>query len=175
MKNQFHLLFMTLLFLSFLHQNLHGQATGQKRPTNYYTWIKSMDKSYSRAGHLSDINDSTICINFIAKHETRSIKIEDINYLEFRKKGNEIKGFFTGVLAGILFGGMIGLVSGDDEKGFLRFTAAEKALMAGALLALPGGVIGGIIGSSKVKIPINGNQRNYKIQIKELEKYSYRY
>ena len=58
----------------------------------------------------------------------------------------------------------MGLASGDDDKGFIRFSAEAKAIGAGTFFSIPGALIGGIIGSAKVKIPINGNHRTMKNQ-----------
>jgi hypothetical protein len=109
------------------------------------------------------------------KFETTSINIEDINYLNFRKKGNEVNGLLLGALTGFVIGGFVGLVSGDDEPGWFSFTAEEKAVILGVLGTAPGLFIGGIVGSAKVKIPIKGNYENYKSQKKDIEQFRYLY
>lgn len=98
-----------------------------------------------------------------------------INYLEFRKKGNEVKGFLGGAITGMVIGGLIGIISGDDEDEFINFTAVEKAVILGVLFSVPGSVVGVIKGGAKFRIPITGNQKNYNSQRANLEKYMYKY
>ena len=78
-------------------------------------------------------------------------------------------------MTGFIVGGFVGLVSGDDEPGWFSFTAEEKALILGVLGTAPGAIIGGIVGSAKVKIPINGSFEKYKKQKKDIEKFRYLY
>lgn len=58
------------------------------------------------------------------------------------------KGIGIGVLVGAGSGVLIGLASGDDEEGFIRFSAEEKSLVAGLGLGLVGGVVGLIAGAA---------------------------
>ena len=53
-----------------------------------------------------------------------------------------------GALIGFVVGGLLGIVGGDDEEGFIKFTAEEKALGGGAFLGLVGAIIGLIVGLS---------------------------
>ena len=99
----------------------------------------------------------------------------DQDLLQFRRKGNEVNGFFLGALTGFVVGGFVGLVSGDDEPGWFSFTAEEKAVILGVLGTVPGAIIGGIVGSAKVKIPINGDYEKYKNQKKDIGQFRYLY
>ena len=54
-------------------------------------------------------------------------------------------------LIGLVVGGLIGILGGDDEEGFIRFTAEEKALGTGAILGIVGAVIGLIAGLSSTE------------------------
>jgi len=58
-----------------------------------------------------------------------------------------VKGLWTGALVGGGVGILVGFASGDDKKGFFRFSAAEKAAGAGLALGLWGGIIGGVAGA----------------------------
>lgn len=60
-----------------------------------------------------------------------------------------LKGFGIGFLVGGGLGALAGLASGDDKKGFIRFSAGEKAAGAGLTLGLLGGIIGGVVGSAQ--------------------------
>lgn len=78
-----------------------------------------------------------------------------------------------GTLSGFVVGGAIGLISGaDPPDSFFRFTAGENAILNGILLAFVGADIGGVIGSFKVKIPINGSINNYNRNKNRLRGYS---
>lgn len=131
-----------------------------------------MDKSYASRGNLKEIQDSLIYVDFIGKHGTKFIKVEDIKYLEFRKKGSLGAGVIIGGFIGLGIGRIIGYASGDDDNH--GFTKRDKAFILGWLCILPGAVIGGIIGSVKVTIPIYGSQNNYKNQKARMEKYKYK-
>jgi len=52
----------------------------------------------------------------------------------------------TGFLAGAGFGGLLGLASGDDESGFMSFSAGQKALMGGVVFGVAGAIIGTAVG-----------------------------
>lgn len=158
--------------------SFHGilaQSPVLKKEKVYFTWVKSMNGSYTRACFLTEAKDSSVSIMDRKKFEIKSVNIEDINYLNFRRKGSEINGFFLGALTGFVIGGFAGLVSGDDEPGWFSFTAEEKAVILGVLGTAPGAIIGGIVGSAKVKIPIKGNYEKYKNQKKDIEQFRYSY
>lgn len=170
MKKLFHILLMTFVVLSFSHPYLYSQNTNSKKPANYYTWVKSMDNSYSKVGYLTEINDSSISIMEKKDFKNKTIMIKDIKKLHFRKSNSESKGFLYGALAGFALGAIIGTLGEDDS-----FPIPLLALAGGITLAVPGTLIGGLIGSAKVNFPINGNQNNYNMQRAKLEKYKYSY
>lgn len=55
-------------------------------------------------------------------------------------------GISTGALGGFVIGAIIGLASGDDTQGWIRFSAGQKALMAGIGLGVTGTLVGLILG-----------------------------
>ena len=65
-------------------------------------------------------------------------------------------------------GGLIGLTRGDDAEQ----TAGQKAMVGGISLAIPGALVGLLVGAVKVVIPIEGNFSKYKERRRELQKYS---
>lgn len=177
MKKLIRILLMTILVLSLPIQNLQSQATGQKRPSNYHTWVKSMDNSIYK-GYLTLLKDSLVTIAKYNGRETKLIKVDDINSIKFRKDSKLVKGMIIGALAGFSIGGIIGLKRGDTPPGFHFFpplTAEQKALYFGTGLVIPGIIIGGIVCSKKIIIPINGSKENYNSQRAKLEKYKYKY
>lgn len=58
-----------------------------------------------------------------------------------------LKGAGIGFLIGAGVGAAMGLASGDDESGFISFSAEEKAVIAGVGLGVIGALLGGIIGA----------------------------
>ena len=63
-------------------------------------------------------------------------------------KGNFANGAIMGLVSGGAVGAIIGLAAGDDESGFLQFSAQDKAAMAGGLLGGVGLLFGAAIGAS---------------------------
>jgi hypothetical protein len=47
---------------------------------------------------------------------------------------------------GFVAGGLMGLASGDDKEGFIRFSAKDKAVIFGMFFGLTGGCLGGVGG-----------------------------
>ena len=102
------------------------------------------------------------------------MNIPNVKTIKFRRKGRIGRSIFHGALVGFVFGGIIGLISGDDDPdAWFRLTAEEKAAIGGVTLGLIGGSAGGIVGSFKIKIPINGNQKTYESRKRELTNYKY--
>jgi hypothetical protein len=58
------------------------------------------------------------------------------------------QGFFWGFGVGAVGGAAAGLVSGDDQSGFIRFTADEKALIGGVFFGMAGSLVGTVIGAA---------------------------
>lgn len=76
-----------------------------------------------------------------------------------------------GALTGFVVGALIGSPSGDDSSASLySLTAQEKIWYRGIALTVLNALIGGIVSAAKVKIPINGSQKNYKHQRDKLQK-----
>ena len=58
------------------------------------------------------------------------------------------RGAGLGLLAGAASGILIGVASGDDQSGFLAFTAGEKAAIYGIVLGAVGTIGGAVVGAS---------------------------
>lgn len=180
MKNPLHVLIMTIMLLPLLHQNLNSQTIPTKRPTNYRTYVKSMDNSICN-GYLTLLKDSFIIVAKYTSNEKNFFKVEDINNLQFKKGPNLGQGLFVGALAGFAIGSLIGIAIGDDKNAGGSFFkngglyAKDKAKIIGVISIFPGALIGAMASSATIKITINGNQDNYNSQRAELEKYKYKY
>ena len=84
-----------------------------------------------------------------------------------------------GAVSGMAIGVASGFIAGDDppcdDPFFCVPVSAEaKAIMIGVPAAVIGAGIGLIIGSLKVKIPINGKAKNFDMKKSQLERYSIR-
>ena len=66
------------------------------------------------------------------------------------------RGILIGAVTGFAIGGLIGILSGDDNPDEIYFasTAEEKAKEDAIILTISGGSIGAILGNVKVKISI---------------------
>ena len=102
-------------------------------------------------------------------------KIIDVNSIQkiyFREKGDIGRGIFYGAMTGFIAGAVSGLYDGDDEEDCaVCSTAKEKATFYGSVLSVPVALIGGIMGSGKIRIQINGDQNTYDSQKEVLLKY----
>lgn len=158
------------------HQVLLSQSTEQTNTGNYKAWVTLFYK-FSTPCYLSTLEDSIIGFYTIAKNEIMYFKVEEINTLGFRKEGNVGKGFLYGALAGCAIGVIVGI--NMDEYPLDVYgppsNSSERGLATGIAFAIPGALIGGLIGTAKVNIPIFGSQKNYNEQRAKLEKYKYSY
>ena len=156
----------------------------EKKFKIYKTWISfnKEPKVWNGAlGVLYEINDSSIIVsNSLVKkdYSTGNFKLSKINYnnidyVKLRAKNNVGKGALIGTISGLLIGGFLGYVSGDDNpEGLFAMTAGDKAVVAGVGLAICGAAIGALCGLIQIKIPINGNLENFNRNKNKLKKYT---
>ena len=98
--------------------------------------------------------------------------VSTIDKIKLRRKNKIGKSTGIGAAAGLVLGIATGYADGDDEPGFMSFSAEEKAT-GGAILFLPlGAGIGAGIGAIKHTIHINGNLQNYIEQKNDLLKFT---
>jgi len=152
----------------------------------YRAWLSLNSTPFKTKGVLYEVGDSSIIISSAlvmkdysaGSFQMAGFHINNIESIRIRRKNNIGKGILIGAMAGMAAGGLIGLISGDDppcpQGSFVcfRFTAGEKALIAGIPLAACGVGVGAAIGSIKVRIPINGNIDNYNKSKSRLKEYS---
>lgn len=89
------------------------------------------------------LDDSDLALRSSAIVVVRNQEILDVIV---HGKSNVLNSMGQGILIGGAIGGMIGFASGDDESGFIRFTAGQKALALGVVFAGSGFIIGIISG-----------------------------
>lgn len=149
-----------------------------KKHNKYKTWITLIDEPYEVNGILYALKDSSLLVSnyktyaefIVDNSSTIELRIDNIDLIETRKRNRLGKGIIIGAVSGFALGGLIGFARGDDAE----LTAGEKAIRGGLSLAIPGALVGLLIGSVKVSIPIEGSFMNYKNQRKDLYKYSTR-
>lgn len=147
-----------------------------KHHNKYKVWITLADKPYEVNGTLYELRDSTLLVShyktfsefIVDDSPTIELHINNIDLIETRKRNRIGMGILIGAVSGFTVGGLIGLTrAGDAEQ-----TTGQKALIGGASLAIPGALVGLLVGSVKVVIPIEGNILKYKDQRLKLQKYS---
>jgi len=130
-------------------------------------------------GVIYETGDSDLTLHGDKAHQSfgsAHISVYNIEVIKIRKKGNTGKGWFYGGLAGGVIGTIIGLgVPLKKTNSFGPYRVLEQTgnvLVGFGMGAVSGGLLGVLIGSASIKIPIEGNKKNYDDRRKELIKYS---
>ena len=167
---------------------MNAQDTIQKNKI-YRTWVYLNKDPFEIKGALYEIKDSSLSVsNSLVKKEfsTEGLKNAELNIInvetiKLRRNNNIVRGVLIGTGAGLVTGAMIGFISGDDPPcdnlGCILYpplTAGQKALSNAAFLGICGAGAGALVGSFKIKIPINGNIETFHKSHSRLRKYSYR-
>ena len=142
-------------------------------------------------GALFLLKDSSILVSnslvkedyYNGNYEVAELYIDDINMISYRRDG----------AGGALLGGVIGLGVGALTAWIVEGSASEpepsnpfSGMMDNGLdmsayaLLIPVGVsigalTGGLIGSIKIKIPLNGSMENYNLKKKKLGRHTVRF
>lgn len=181
-------LFILLLGVVCTYHVCQAQNDSTLLTIKYKTWISLLNKDYPLKCALYQTNDTSVSILLNTSLKSyrddnaaySNINIKDIDVIKVRKNNRLIKGAIIGFVSGMALGGIYGLMSGDDppcDQGSwfcFRFTAGEKAVMAGIPLSVVGAITGLAIGSVKIKMPIHGKQENYNMQKTKLNLYTIR-
>ena len=146
--------------------------------SKYKFWITSFDKSTDINGYLIEVKDSAIVLsNSMNKSESniwsKSLKVKNIKTIKYRKNGRIGKGLLIGALTGFATGASIGYIVGKSNGNELTQTIFPPVLFAvgyGSSGAIAEALIGVMIGSAKIKIPINGNNNTFKMQKIKLQR-----
>lgn len=92
------------------------------------------------------------------------IKPDGIERIIISRKGHFWSGAGTGFLIGLGTGIVVGLASGNDQSGFIKFSAGEKAFVLGSMLGLSGALVGGVVGELQGiddEYVFNGHRNRY--------------
>lgn len=172
------------LFIFCLHNYVEAQSPLQVKSVPAKSEITLYSSPDHVTGALFQLKDSSILVSSslvkldyeAGNYEVSELYINDINLISTKKRGRSLQGLLIGGAIGIGTGAAIGLISGDDT-GYLMFnlTAEQKAFMGGIGLGAIGALTGAIVGSLKIKIPINGSMDNYYQSKKKLGKSTVRY
>jgi len=153
--------------------SIYAQEKTQKIE-NYKTWVYLHKETLKIRCVLYKVKDSSILVTNIENGESQEIYIRDIQKIKIRKKNSIGKGALIGSVSGLVLGGAIGLIEGDDppDQWIMSYTAEEKAVGYGVLLTPIGAGVGVLIGSIKKSFDINGKLENYKLNKQQLRKYA---
>ena len=116
--------------------------------------------------------DSLKEVSFIMKQSIKIIRLENVNYLKFQKKGKKGKSTLIGGAVGFGLGGLIGLITYSpcsSSGGFCVDLGPGASALGGGILGLiPGLIIGRIVGG-KTK-STQGRSNGIQFQKQELGK-----
>jgi len=105
------------------------------------------------------------------KNSGKIVRFSEIEHIVIKKEGHFLSGAGYGLLIGGGFGAIIGFASGDGGSYFS--TAGAKAEILGIAFAIPGTLIGGIIGAIQGiddDFLVSGNARRCKAIVLALKK-----
>ena len=168
---------LTISIICLTVQFSFGQTTStpEKMKKPYIVWVQSIDKTSTIKGYLSEVGDTLVVAPLKMNQTDKQISLNNVNYLEFRRKGKKKKGILIGGAIGLGLGALVGLVTYQPCSGSfcLDFGIGMNALGGGILGVIPGGIIGGMIGGKKITIPIQGSKKSIQTQKEELLKYKF--
>jgi len=164
-----------VLFIIFLFHQLNAQETATKN-RKYKTWVKKTDSKSRLVGVLYQVEDTKLLISNSFEHEVydlnqfeyQDVYAYEIEKIKLRRKGSIGRGILIGVASGFVTGAIIGFVNGDEPchpTCFIGGSAED--------LGLIGGVVGAVVGSLKISIPINGSESKFRYNLPGLKSYAY--
>jgi hypothetical protein len=152
----------------------------------YYSWYRlNSNKEILSDVFTYEFADSSVTV--VAKNKYTAgitpdvidlhiIPVQDINQMSFRRKGNPAIGAIIGGITCALAGVIVGYARGSSYiLDYTYVSAGFKATFLGITWAGLGVALGAAIGSSKTKIPVNGDIENYRQNKPQALKYSIRY
>lgn len=160
----------TIGFYSFVEFLIIAIVEAQNKPVE--TWVYTAEGYHY--GYLYRVEDNELTVKRLGHTPTEYISFipTDIEQIELRRIGGNKISKIIGGACGIIAGVLIGLSAGDDY-GFIEISKEAKAASLGVGLGLAGYMVGGMLGSIKVKIPINKSADQFKANRPKLESYIY--
>ena len=171
-SNLKHFAILSLVILFCLHGNAQD-STKRFRNMVFKTTVYNMDEKMIGNGYLVQVNDSNVVLSYSPypfsfsfgnQVPLNQINYNEIEYIQYKRKGSVGRGIVAGILGGAALGAIVGLASGDDKveegvwlSGLFAMSAGEKAASYGVVFGLLGGITGAIIGAvASKKFIING-------------------
>ncbi len=151
-------------------QNKEG-VNSIKSDVKYTVWLYSTKRKLGSGDMYKTLDDSLILSkNYLLNLTTYAVK--DIEEIRLRSKSKLRNGLITGGIIGLVGGGLIGLLSPDSSPSYnsgsqfnfeiLQFNRKERTILGGVTGLMFGTFIGGITGSLKISVPINGDINKYR-------------
>ncbi|MCZ4318645.1 hypothetical protein O4H26_06560 [Aequorivita viscosa] len=127
-----YIIFITVLFFSY------SVIAQEEVYSNTFVRIYNLDGKKINKGRIKTISKTSI--ELYLKEETIEIPLHKIGKIKTRRSGG------NNIAKGAIIGGgslaLVGLLSGDDDKGIIYFSASDKSMMG----LIGGGFIGGMVG-----------------------------
>jgi hypothetical protein len=182
MKLTIRLLTISIFLLSV--QFSFGQviSSNEKKKKSYIVYVKPLYNAPAFKGYLSEIGDTLVIVPLKLNNPIKKIRLDKVNYLEFKEKGKTGRGILLGGLAGFGLGAIIGYATykpnpcPTSSSGFsicIDLGPGANAMGGGILGIIPGLLIGGIVGSKKIQVPIQGSKKSIQAQKEEIQKYKF--
>ncbi|MEO1260773.1 MAG: hypothetical protein AAFZ15_18385 [Bacteroidota bacterium] len=162
--------------------NEKRQLVNDGKLIEYYTWAYSLNGTLHNRGELIAVKDSSISLLAVSKKlwaepGVRNIEAQNIGELQFRKQGKVRNGVLIGCLSGFAVGIAVASTIKKEEDVSPVIEPISNATNAVARVSIlfagigVGAMVGGIISSARIKIPINGNQATFAKNKREITKY----
>lgn len=123
-----------------------GTAPAAKKKSGR-TLVLTLKTGGVAKGELLTVKDERLVLFDANSLSSEEIRIGDVAKFRVMKKAKSLPFLGLGVLIGGASGALVGLLSGDDQSGFFRYTALEKAGLGAVLGGVLGATIGGITGA----------------------------
>jgi hypothetical protein len=142
----------TVVFIAISAVVSVSAVSGQVRPApaaGDHVRVRSDDVSGTFT--VMHVNEDSMTLKAAADGSMRTVSVQSIRRLDLwrgeRSRGTgALRGAGYGAAIGMVLGAVIGYVDGDDEPGFLSYTAEQKAAIMGILGGGTGLVVGGGVG-----------------------------
>jgi len=142
-----------IIFIACSSFTMFAQDSSLLKKRFFKIRIERFDDKQTK-GFLAGITDSSLQITEAeVPFGLQAEGLTTLNYnllqaVTVKRRNGGLRGLRTGFLSGFAIGGIIGLASGDDQTGFIRFSAGEKALVGGLFTGIIGSIIGAVIGGA---------------------------
>ncbi|OUS03464.1 hypothetical protein A9Q86_00700 [Flavobacteriales bacterium 33_180_T64] len=166
----------TILKISLIGTLLFSLVMSAQNTTSkvkvHKVWVTLLDGSKIK-GNLYSANEIGIKVinNTLDLENPIIINADDIDELKIRRKGKIGNSILIGCGVGVAFGGLLGLISGDDEGGLVSFSKEEKVAMGAVVFGVLGTGVGALAGTKKEKFIITGNLEVYRLKLREILQY----